>query len=67
MNIFKEQRLKNGLSQEDVAVAVGVTRQAVCQWEKGGSYPRGETLLKVAELYHCTTDELLRGENHDDT
>ena len=67
MNIFKEQRLKNGLSQEDVAVAVGVTRQAVCQWERGSSYPRGETLLKVAELYRCTTDELLRGENHDDT
>lgn len=64
MNIFKEQRLKNGLSQEEVAAAVGVTRQAVCQWENGGAYPRGENLLKVAELYHCTVDDLLRGEHN---
>jgi DNA-binding transcriptional regulator YiaG len=39
-----------GLSQEDVAGAVGVTRAAVSRWETGDRRPRGDLLVAYSEL-----------------
>jgi len=58
MNAIKMLRERNGLSQRALAEGIGVTQQAVAKWETGGAYPRGEVLVKLADLLHCTIDEL---------
>lgn len=58
---FREARIKAGLSVADVMAAIGVSDAAVYQWETGVYTPRREKLLSLCELYHCTTDDLLRG------
>jgi transcriptional regulator with XRE-family HTH domain len=39
-----------GLSQEDVARAVGVHRESVSRWERGLCYPRGDHLIRYVEI-----------------
>ena len=57
-------REKAGLKQKEVSRALNVDRTAISKWETGESLPRAERLIKLAELYNCTTDELL-GLNRD--
>lgn len=47
------------LSQEELAEAVGVSRQAVSKWELGESTPEVDKLLALAGTFGVTTDELL--------
>lgn len=56
------QRKKAGLTQMEVAKALGITDSAVNQWEKKKTFPKTEQLPKLAKLYGCTVDELLREE-----
>ena len=51
-------RRDRGMSQEDLAEALGVSRQAVSKWEKGLSYPDTRNLLALAELFGVSADEL---------
>jgi len=55
------QRLRKnaGLSQEDVAQKLYVSRQSVSKWENGGAEPGIANLKALARLYHVTVDELL--------
>lgn len=46
------------MSQEKLAEALSMDRSTVAKWETGDSYPRGETLAKLADLLGCTIDEL---------
>ena len=50
-----------GLSQQRVADELNVTRQAVSAWERGLSEPDARSLTRLADLYGCGVDELLRG------
>lgn len=52
-------RRKQGLSQEELAVRLNVTRQAVSKWETGTSVPELETLVALAKIFGVTTDYLL--------
>ena len=52
-------RQASGLSQEKVAEAVGVTRQAVAKWELGETTPDILHSDQLAELYGVTLDDLL--------
>ncbi|AUI71493.1 hypothetical protein COSHB9_02310 [Companilactobacillus alimentarius] len=55
MNIsekLKYQRKKNGLSQNDVAKKLHITRQAISQWEREESYPELENLHLISSIYH---------------
>lgn len=54
-----EYRKAAGLSQEQVAEKLGVSRQAVSKWECAESTPDTENLIKLAILYGVTVDELL--------
>lgn len=54
-------REKRGMTQEQLAERMEVSRQTVSKWESGGSYPEMEKLLALSELFHCTMDELLKG------
>lgn len=48
-----------GLSQEQVAIRLGLTRQAISRWERGESVPDLDNLIKLSEVYQTTVDGLL--------
>ena len=54
----RELRKQHGLSQEDVAAALGVSRQAVTKWERGSSLPSSGNMLRLAELFQIPVTEL---------
>ena len=51
-------RRKNGLSQEQLAEKIGVSRQAVSKWEGGLSTPELDKLKALSDCFHITIDEL---------
>ena len=53
-------RKKNGMSQEELAERLGVTRQAVSRWELGATQPDAPNLLKLSDLFGVSIDWLLR-------
>lgn len=56
---IKKRRIELGLTQPDLARAVGVTKSAVGQWEReGGTVPTGPNLVKVAEALGTTPESL---------
>ncbi len=52
-------RTKNGLSQEELAEKVYVTRQAVSRWENGETVPNTETLKRLSKLFDVSINTLL--------
>ena len=52
-------RKKSGLSQEDVAEKLGVSRQTISKWETDETLPDIRQSKKLAVLYHLTLDELI--------
>lgn len=52
-------RKSAGLSQEELAARVGVSRQAVSKWETGESTPELSKVVLLARAFHITTDQLL--------
>lgn len=58
-NILLELRTKSGLSQEELAEKVYVTRQAVSRWETGETVPGTETLKLLSELFDVSINTLL--------
>lgn len=56
---IKKLRKSKGLSQEELAVKLGVVRQTVSKWEKGLSVPDSEMLIKLAEELDTTVNNLL--------
>ena len=58
-DVIYELRLKNGLSQEDLAEKVFVTRQAVSRWENGETVPNTETLKLLSRLFNVSINTLL--------
>ena len=58
---LKAARSRAGLTQEQVAEALDVTRQAVSKWETGAAEPSTSNLLALAKLYGIDLSELLRG------
>lgn len=53
-------RRRAGHTQESLAEALGVSRQAVTKWEGGTTLPEAATLLTLADLLGCTLDQLMR-------
>lgn len=58
------QRLRRaaGLSQEELAERLGVTRQAVSKWERDSAYPEMEKLARMSQLFGVTVEALLNGD-----
>ena len=56
--IVKLRKIK-GLTQDEFASAVGVSRQAVYKWESGQSYPEVAKLLEIKILFGISIDDLL--------
>lgn len=54
-------RKAKGLSQEELADRVGVSRQAVSKWESGQSTPDLEKIIILSDIFGVTTDYILKG------
>lgn len=59
---YKSARNEAGMTLKEAADAIGVTAQAVSLWENGKSNPTADNIVKMSEVYGCTTDKLLKGE-----
>ena len=58
-DIILELRTKNGMSQDELAEKVFVTRQAVSRWENGETVPNTDTLKLLSELFDVSINTLL--------
>ncbi len=58
-DIIAELRTKTGMSQDDLAKKVFVTRQAVSRWETGETTPNTETLKLLSKLFDVSINTLL--------
>ena len=54
-------RKQNGLSQEELADKIGVSRQAVSKWESEQSTPDLDKIIVMSNLFEVTTDYILKG------
>ena len=59
---LQELRKSRGLTQEELAQELFVSRTAVSKWESGRGYPNIESLKAIAKFFDITVDELLSGE-----
>lgn len=53
-------RKERGFSQENLAEAIGISRQAVAKWEVGQSYPDVDKLIALSHLFKVSLDKLLK-------
>lgn len=58
-NKLYELRKKSGLSQEELAEKLGVSRQAVSKWERAEASPDTDNLIALSNLYNISLDELI--------
>ena len=56
---LQELRKQKGLTQEDLAEMLHVSRTAISKWESGRGYPNIDSLKAIANLFSVTIDELL--------
>lgn len=54
-------RAREGVTQEQLAERLDVSRQSVSKWESAASYPEMDTLLKLCDMFQVDMDTLLRG------
>lgn len=59
---LQELRKQKGLTQEELARALYVSRTAISKWESGRGYPSIDSLKAIAKFFSITVDELLSGE-----
>lgn len=57
--IIKTKRMEQGDTQERLSEAIGVSRQTILNWEKGKTLPDSASLVKIAERYQLSFDELI--------
>ena len=55
-------RATHNMTQEQLAMLLGVSRQAVTKWEAEKSYPEMDKLLKLCQVFNCTLDDLVQGD-----
>lgn len=61
---LKELRKRNNITQEAVAQKIGVTRQAISSYESGRTQPSIELLMRLADIYGVSLDDILYGEKN---
>lgn len=55
-------RAQRNMTQEQLAMLLGVSRQAISKWESEKAYPEMDKLLMVCDLFGCTLDDLVLGD-----
>ena len=61
-NRLLEYRKKSGLSQEELAEKLNISRQSVSKWERAEASPDTDNLIELAKIYGVTMDDLLNVE-----
>lgn len=61
-NRLYKLRKQSGMSQEELANRLNVSRQTISKWEVGDSTPDLEKLVAISDLFHVSLDELVTGE-----
>jgi len=59
---LQELRKKRGMTQEELAQQIYVSRAAISKWESGRGYPNIDSLKEIARFFSVTVDELIRPE-----
>ena len=59
---LQELRKQKGITQEQLAQMLSVSRTAISKWESGRGYPNIDSLVAIAKFYSVTVDELLSGD-----
>lgn len=59
---LRMKREKHGLSQDEVAKTIFVSRQTISNWENDRTYPDVQSLLMLSQIYDTTVDELIQGD-----
>lgn len=62
-----ELRKQHGLSQQDLADRLGVSRQAISRWETGAVQPLADSVKSLAQVFQVSTDYLLNDDLDDPT
>ena len=57
-----ELRKKHGLSQEEFAEKLCVSRQAISKWERAEAYPDTENLIIISNIFGVSIDSLIHGD-----
>lgn len=55
-------RAERNMTQEQLAMLLGVSRQSVTKWEAERSYPEMDKLLKMCRIFNCSLDDLVQGD-----
>ncbi|GAB5052086.1 helix-turn-helix domain-containing protein [Pediococcus ethanolidurans] len=58
---YKRIRQRNGLSQQEVANKLHISRQSVSKWENAHAQPSITNLVKLSHIYHVSLEELVCG------
>jgi len=59
---IKKYRLESGLSQDELAEKIFVTRQTISNWENDKNYPDIKSLLLLSSLFDISLDTLVKGD-----
>lgn len=59
---IKKLRIDSGLSMQDLAEKVGVTKSSINMWENSNSVPKDSILIKLSQIFNVSIDYLLGNE-----
>lgn len=62
-NRLKDLRIEKGLSQQKLAIEIGVTQKAIDFWEKDINEPKASYIVKLSKFFGVSADYLLGMEN----
>lgn len=54
------RRMRNKMTQEELAERLGVSRQTVSKWELDVTYPEMDKVIEICKLFSCSMDEVIR-------
>jgi len=60
---IKKHRLAKKMTQEELAIVLGVTKKSVCYFESGRTFPSQENIFKLAKILDMSLDEFVFGES----
>lgn len=55
-------RAERHMTQEQLAMLLGVSRQSVTKWEAEKAYPEMDKLIKMCQIFECSLDDLVQGD-----
>ncbi|VDG72442.1 transcriptional regulator [Clostridium carnis] len=58
---IKKIRVDKGITQQEMANNLGISRQAISNWENDRNLPDIEMIIKIAQVFNLTLDELILG------